>query len=307
LCASLVEAEPAATVENSLGMKLVLIKPGTFMMGAGAGELSRNDETRHKVTITKPFYIAIHEVTVKAFREFVDDMSKREGRPWLSDAEKGGQAFENGQKGGYMINTDGTDEWKTSFSWRTPPFPQTPDHPVIFLSWNDADAFVKCLSDKEKKHYRLPTEAEWEYACRGGKATAYSWGPNPDTTGKVANVADRSFHKQFPRILGFMDMDDGNTFTAPVGNYTPNGFGLYDMIGNAWEWVADYYAGDFLRAQKTNPKGPEQGTDKIARGGGWGTTPDRARCAARFRDLAQNRFAGTSLRIAMDVETATAP
>lgn len=305
-------------IQNSLGMTLVLIKPGTFTMGAKSSEPNaRSDENQYKVTLTKPYYMAAHEVTVGQFRQFVEAQSKRPlpdsrnrqqprrgrtARPvglWLTDAERGGQTFEDGKPGGYMISTEGTSKFYPKVSWRNPPWKQTDKHPAIFLSWKDADAFVKWLSAKERRQYRLPTEAEWEYVCRAGTTTAYWWGDKPDTTGRVANVGDYSFRRYYPTLQNMIEADDGHAFTAPVGSYQPNQFGLYDIIGNAWEWVGDFYADP--TEHLIDPKGPERGFEKIARGGGYATTFDRSRCAARFHDLPENRFSGTGFRVVLEV------
>jgi formylglycine-generating enzyme required for sulfatase activity len=189
-------------------------------------------------------------------------------------------------------------EWVPTASWERPPWPQTDKHPAIFLSWNDADAFVKWLSAKEGKRYRLPTEAEWEYVCRGGTDTNFWWGDQPDTTGKVANVADEAFRKFFPVLQMGWETDDGHAFTSPVGSYQPNQFGIHDVIGNAWEWVNDFYSDP--AEPVVDPQGPPTGVDKIARGGGFGNPTGQCTCAYRFRDLPENRFSGTGFRVVLE-------
>ena len=297
------EGNSKSEVTNSVGMRFVLIKPANFQMGAQAGEPARDDEDLHSVRLTKPFYIGSTEVTVGEMRKFVEaNSSLVDGRrvAFRTNAERGGQTFEGGKPGGFQLTNSDTDKWVPTANWKTPGWQQTDKYPATFLSWEDANAFVLWLSKKESKHYRLPTEAEWEYACRAGTSTAYWWGNEPDKTGKVANVADRSFKKHYPSIIDTMDMDDGYVFTAPVASHRPNGFGLYDMIGNDWEWVADFY--DPHLKDDVDPRGPATGSERVARGGGWGTTADRCRCAARFHDPPDTRYAGTGFRVVLEVE-----
>jgi len=298
-----VQSEAAREIKNSLGMQFVLIPPGAFDMGAQKGEPARDDEDLHSVRLTKAFYLSKYEVTVGQFRDFVNGNSKTvNGKkvPFMTSAERGGQSFEGGKPGGFRLTNSDIDVWDSAASWRHAGWQQQDNFPAAFISWEDANAFVLWLSKKEGKRYRLPTEAEWEYACRAGSSSAYWWGDAPDTTGKVANVADRSFKTQFPSMIDIMDMDDGHAFMAPVGSYKPNAFGTYDMIGNAWEWVADYY--DPHLKESTDPKGPETGFERVARGGGYGTPPDRCRCAARFHDPPLTRYSGTGFRVALEID-----
>jgi formylglycine-generating enzyme len=288
-------AKSAANFENSLGMKMVLVPRGRFAMGAGKNEPARPDEILHKVTLSRGFYLAAYEVTVDQFKKFTEETG------FVTDAERGGQEFEEGRPGGFMISEDdGVSRFRPGVSWKNVPWKQDGSHPAVFLSWNDARAFVDWLSKKEGRRYRLPTEAEWEYACRAGTKTAYWWGNEPDTAGIYANVGDQAFHRQFPTLLDMVAADDRAVFTSPVGSYRPNGFALYDMIGNAWEWVEDHYAPRMRAA--VNPLTVDEVGDRVARGGGYATTSDRTRCSSRFHDLPNNRFSGTGFRVAMDVQ-----
>ena len=133
------------------------------------------------------------------------------------------------------------------YSWRNAGFEQTDEHPVVCMSWNDAVEFCKWLSRKEGKTYRLPTEAEWEYACRAGTTTRYYSGDDPETLAKVGNVADAAAKAKFPEWTWTIKASDGYVFTAPVGRFKPNAFGLYDMHGNAGQWCADWYRRALLR------------------------------------------------------------
>ena len=146
-------------------------------------------------------------------------------------------------------------------NWRNAGFPQTDEHPVVNVSWNDAVAFCDWLSQKERRTYRLATEAEWEYACRAGTTTLFSSGDDPKSLVEVANLGG---------------MDDGHRFTAPVGSLRANAFGLHDMHGNVWEMCADWFAADYYaRSPETDPTGPSNGSQRVERGQTWdGGGPD---------------------------------
>ena len=132
------------------------------------------------------------------------------------------------------------------------------------MSWNDAVAFCKWLSKKEGKTYRLPTEAEWEYACRAGTTTRYYSGDDPETLAKVGNVADATFKAKFPDWKCTIKASDGYVFTAPVGKFKPNAFGLYDMHGNAWQWCADWYGEEYYaKSPVDDPTGPDSGPHSV--------------------------------------------
>jgi formylglycine-generating enzyme required for sulfatase activity len=156
-------------------------------------------------------------------------------------------------------------------NWRNPRFTQTDAHPVVCVTWHDAVEFCKWLSKKEGRTYRLPTEAEWEYACRAGAATRYACGNYVTDLNGHANVADLSLAAEFPKVdlTGWtVPWNDGHPFTAPVGSFKANAFGLYDMHGNAWEWCADWFDADYYKqSPRRDPPGPTTGTERVARGG----------------------------------------
>ena len=148
---------------------------------------------------------------------------------------------------------------------------------MVCVSWNDAAEFCKWLGRKEAKLYRLPTEAEWEYACRAGTTTRYASGDDPEILAQSGNVADATLHAEAPELVPTIAASDGYLFTAPVGRFRPNAFGLYDMHGNAWEWCADWYAADYYAwSEWIDPLGPGVGTERVRRGGFLGrrTEPD---------------------------------
>ena len=201
-------------------MKLVLIRPGKFVMGSPDSEQgrARNEGPQHEVIITKPFYIGVTEVTQAQYEAVM-----------------------------------GTNPSK--FKGAT--------NPVETVSWDDAVEFCKKLSEKTGKAVRLPTEAEWEYACRAGSKTGFSFGDADDGLGDYA----------------WYDANSGGT-THPVAKKKPNAWGLYDMHGNDFEWCADWY-GDYPKGAATDPQGPASGSSRVLRGGAWTDNPNRCRSADR--------------------------
>ena len=276
---------------DSIGMKLVLIPSGEFMMGSGESAKDtaaffnktyglglRADEfedehPQHRVRITRPFYLGMYHVARGQFRQFVKDAG------YKTDAEKGEEP------GAFGWNPEKKEfEFNKEYSWRNAGFEQTDEHPVVNVSWNDTVAFCKWLSKKEGKSYRLPTEAEWEYACRAGTTTQYHSGDDPETLAKVANVADATLRAKFDaRLVKYMiKASDGYAFTSPVGSFKPNAFGLYDMHGNAWQWCADWCGDDYYGKSPTkDPQGPDTGDVRVLRGGSWDVMPQAARSAGR--------------------------
>jgi formylglycine-generating enzyme required for sulfatase activity len=238
-------------------------------MGSPKGEEDHLDEElQHEVEITRPFYLGKHEVTVGQFKAFVKDAN------YVTEAEKdgkGGRAFD----GKEFVQ-------KPEFTWKNLHFVQTDEHPVVVVSWNDAVAFCAWLSKKEGKTYRLPTEAEWEYACRGGTKTRFSTGDKEDDLKAAGNVADAALKAKWADATWAVGWDDGFAFTAPVGKFKANAFGLYDMHGNVWEWCSDWYGeGYYGKSPGADPQGPADGKDRVARGGAWSTQPKFCRCAYR--------------------------
>jgi len=296
--------ERAVDLGGGVKMAFVLIPAGTFTMGSTEAELKAmlakwpqaqpewvNDEMpAHKVTLSNPFWMGKHEVTVGQFRRFVDATG------YKSDAEKG-----TGFKGAFVA-TEGKEKTADDASWRNPYFKQADDHPVVCVSWNDARAFVDWLNATDKARpagasYRLPTEAEWEYACRGGTTTSYQWGDDPDKGKGWCNAADLTAKKTFNEWT-VSNWDDGFLCTAPVGSFKPNAFGLYDMHGNAWEWCQDWYGG-YKEGDQKDPTGPESGEFRVVRGGSWYFNAGFLRSAFRLRLLPEGRYFGSGFRLAL--------
>jgi formylglycine-generating enzyme len=277
-------------ITNSIGMKLTLIPSGEFMMGSGESAedtvaffkknydmdflrayFFKDEHPQHRVRITKPFYLGTYHVTRGQFRQFVKDSG------YNTDVEKG----EN--RGAWGWNPD-KKEFGSSrdYSWRNTGFEQTDEHPVLNVSWDDAMAFCKWLSGKEGKTYQLPTEAQWEYACRARTKTRYYSGNDPESLATVGNVADATAKTKFPDWTWTIKANDGYVFTAPVGQFKPNAFGLYDMYGNAPQWCADWYGEDYYgKCPVDDPTGPGTGLIRALRGGSWDDWPGGASSAAR--------------------------
>ena len=280
-------------ITNSLGMRLAYIPPGKFLMGSPENEPGREKgESQHEVELTKGFYLGSHEVTVGQFKRFVQELK------YQTDAEKDG-------KGAWGLdNTTGKFVLDAKYTWRNPGFEQTDDHPVVNVSWTDAVAFCRWLSHREKKTYRLPTEAEWEYACRARTATAYSFGDDPEGLATAGNIADATARGKFPAwTLGIM-AKDGHAFSSPVGQFKPNAFGLHDMHGNVWEWCADWYDPEgYTKEPQKDPAGLATGTMRVQRGSGWSSAPQRARSASRVgRDPSSYKGCYLGFRIVLGAE-----
>jgi formylglycine-generating enzyme required for sulfatase activity/serine/threonine protein kinase len=287
------EKNPSTLKSRTTGLDLVRIQKGTFLMGSPTSEACRDrDEHQHFVHITKPFYLGKYPVTVGQFRAFVDDMGYR------TEAEAGG--------GGAGIIGKGKNPFafRPAFSWRNPGYPQSDWHPVVNVTWNDARKFCAWLSRKDGRTYRLPTEAEWEYACRAGTATRFYCGDTQANLKYVANIADEAFKAQFPQMKTYSHKwNDGYAFAAPVdaSPFLPNRFGLYGMHGNVWQWCADHYARDYYEhSPERDPPGPPSGPNHVLRGGSWINDSKMCRCAQRANNLPDTCYNDLGFRVACD-------
>ena len=262
--------EIPAEITNSLGMKLKLIKPGKFPMGSPEEEVGRkeNEGPQHEVEITKAFYMGAYPVTKGQFAAFVKDDG------YITDAEKDG-------RGGNAWDP-ATGDWRydLEYNWRHPSFMQGDDHPVVQDTFNDATAFCAWLSKKEGKTYELPTEAEWEYACRAGTTTRFWCGDTDASLQGNANIKDASLKEKSPIVSWAVSWDDGNAFTSPVGTYRPNAWGLYDMAGNVAQWCTDGY-GLYQEGAVKDPKAKDVENHRVIRGGSWLDVPRLCRSATR--------------------------
>lgn len=277
-----VPKELALDLGNKVTMKLVFIPAGRFLMGTRKEErpIPRYELLQHEVTISKPFYMGIYLVTRGQFAAFVNETG------YKTDAEKQGWTY-----GG-----TGPDMKLKGASWQKPGFDQTDEHPVVCVSYNDAVAFCEWLSRKSGKAVTLPTEAQWEYACRAGTQTNYLWGDNPDDGKGWCNAADQTMKKTLVTkkdFKGYFNWDDGYTFTSPVGKFKENAFGLYDMNGNAQQWCADFYDEDYHAANGIDPQGPQGGWCRVLRGGCWDVGP--IGCRSDFRTGLVSEFTGRDI------------
>jgi formylglycine-generating enzyme required for sulfatase activity len=265
-------AERPRTWTNGEGIEFVRIEPGEFVMGTtpeGVALIRKffpdtepadyeAETPAHRVRITKAFDLGKYPVTIGQFKTFAEATH--------SPADANG------------------DERKGARP--RPWFPQADDHPMVNVSWNDARAFCEWLTAREggKVRYRLPTEAEWEYACRAGSTTLFPSGDDPEGLAKIANVADATARKRYPSWRWTIAADDGVLYTAPVGKYAPNAWGLHDMIGNVWEWCEDGFDPHAYAARTgtaTDPVGPAASGTRVVRGGCWYIHPRRDRSADR--------------------------
>ena len=230
---------------NSYGMKFVWIPPGNFMMGSPKDEKERRaDETQHKVTLTKGFYMGVYTVTQEQWQEV---MGKN---PSHFKGEK--------------------------------------NLPVDSVSWNDCQEFIKKLREKDKKPYRLPSEAEWEFACRAGTTTPFHFG-------ETISTDQANYNGEIGKNGVFRQK------TTPVGSFPANAFGLHDMHGNVWQWCQDWY-GEYPQKDVVDPQGPEKGQIRVLRGGSWFDFPEICRSACRFWDEPGCRFDRFGLRVCFCLE-----
>ena len=238
--------EETEDLGQSVSLEMVLIPAGTFMMGSPESEEDRDyDETQHEVTITKPYYMGKYEVTQQQWEAVMGKNPIDTPVELFCDIR---------------IHTEGV------------------NLPVMDVSWENCQEFIKKLNAKTDGGYRLPTEAEWEYACRAGTTTAYSVGAK--ITPQDANYRGLNIDKP-----------------VAVGSYKPNAFGLYDMHGNLFEWCEDWY-GDYPAGAVTDPKGPATGERRVLRGGSFCFSESYARSSVRISFSPTYRIIGLGLRLA---------
>ena len=269
-----------AEMTNSIGMKLVLIPPGELIVGSDIEEIqsmigwnprASAEGPRHRVRITRPFYLGRHEVTLGQFRAFV------QAGKYRTEAESdrlGGRIFEEAKN-----------LWpqRPDINWRSAGFAQTDEHPVVQVSWNDCLAFCRWLSEKEGKTYALPTEAQWEHACRAGSMSRWCSGDDEALAVKYA----------------WCNRQGGNQ-TKPVGQKLANGFGLLDVHGNVREWCHDWYSSSYYDwSAFEDPAGPAVGSLRVTRGGGWCYGAVNCRSADRQSCQPSNRFGNLGFRVAL--------
>jgi formylglycine-generating enzyme required for sulfatase activity len=292
-------SQASKEITNSIGMKLVLIPKGTFQMGSPPSEEgSEDDERQYDVTLTEDYYLGAFEVTQSQYQKVMGN------NPSYFQGERVEQKFpakkhpETGRtiEEGKIIPVDSS------------------NHPVEQVSWNDAVEFCKRLSDlpEEKKAgrvYRLPTEAEWEYACRAGSKAAYNFGASSQSLGDYAWFGNNSGSKELDCDALWAKMENNpqeyfdtvlsaGCATHPVGEKKPNDWGLYDMHGNVWEWCSDWF-GIYPKGAVSEPTGPREGSFRVFRGGSWNFTADLCRSAHRNGRSPSYRRANSGFRVAL--------
>ena len=262
---------------------MVVIPPGKFTIGSPAGEAGRGSDENPQRVVTIPRSLAVGKylVTRGEFAAFVKDT----GRKLAACEHWDGKAFQT---------EDGID-WSNTFH-------QTGRHPVVCVDWNDARAYAQWLSRKTGKPYRLLSESEWEYAARAGTTTAWYWGDRESSQCRYANGADLSAKGKGIAAPGFVNCDDRYAETSPVGSFRPNRFGLYDMAGNAGEWVEDCYHDTY---NETPADGgametclPKFHNARVMRGGGWNAIPAWIRPASRDVEVPSQRSDSFGFRVA---------
>lgn len=262
-------AKPGTIIKDCADCpELVVVPAGSFKMGSPSNEAGRgdNENSQHAVTISTSFAAGRYEVTLAEFQKFI-------------------------QASGYQatnycwVDPDGDGTWYNQpwFNWANPGFPgytQGATDPAVCVTWRDAKAYAAWLSHVTGKTYRLLTEAEWEYATRAGTQTPYPWGADSSAACANANVTDRRILLLIPSWSG-APCDDGYAFTAPVGRYPANKFGLFDTIGNVMEWVEDCYRGNYFDTPIDGSAVSGNCDSRVLRGGGWNVMTSDLRSADR--------------------------
>ncbi len=292
---------------NSLGMDLVLLPPGTYRRGSTGAQIDAvlkfdssakrenfaDEQPQHTVQLTQPFRLGATEVTVGQFRRFVTATG------YQTEAEKDGE-------GGFGWNatTEKFEGRKPEYTWKNTGFLQTDNHPVVNVSWNDAQAFVEWLSRDEGLTYRLPTEAQWEYACRAGTTGLWWHGDDPEGLGNSGNVADGTGKARWGKNyanFSYIAARDGDAFTATVGRSSrTNPFGLSDMHGNVLEWCGDWYDAEFYgktTGTAVDPFNASPADFRVLRGGSWNGSARNARSAFRNWSTPDYRYSFIGFRV----------
>jgi len=261
------------STDNSIPDSFALIRGGEFMMGSPVHEINRlNWETQHHVRVSD-FYMCKHAVTVAEFRKFAEATGSFSVTTSNDTVKTAGVNWRHGALGGIR--------------------PQAEDnHPVLHVSWNDAVAYCNWLSINTQKPFRLPTEAEWEYACRAGTTTPFNTGEN--LLPNQANYNGNEFIKDEPGLF--------RKNTCAVNSFAPNALGLYNMHGNVFEWCSDWFGVNYYDECKasgtvTNPAGPATGSNRVLRGGSWGIDVEYCRSAYRIYRTPDNRRSNIGFRL----------
>ena len=284
MCIATSSQAAAALQDCSDCPALMIVPAGSFTMGSTDGEPGRDEGPVRRVQIERGFALGRTEVTRREFAQFVSATGY--------DIKPGCRTLRDGQ---WLDAADA--DWQDNRI-----DPDTPELPVTCVSWRDARAYADWLSQRTGRAYRLPSEAEWEYAAAAGAQSAWPWGNNPDNGCAHANLYDRSARAARDFGWAHTDCDDGHAALAPAGSLRANAFGLYDMIGNVWEWTSDCYQEGYSEAPHDGGSyAPAECERRSVRGASWMTRPSRARTSFRGRDPADRRMAYFGFRIARDL------
>ncbi|MET0230466.1 MAG: formylglycine-generating enzyme family protein [Rhodanobacteraceae bacterium] len=273
---------------------VVVIPTGEFVMGSAADEAghSDNEEPQRRVRIDTGFALGRSEVSVGDFGEFV------RAAKYVTDAERLGSSAIYDEASGRISDRRGI-SWRDDYKGER----ATPTFPVVHVSWNDTQAYLAWLSQHTGKGYRLPSEAEFEYALRAGSAARFAWGEgNPDRAlGNFTGEGDRSPSKR-SWSQAFPHYSDGFWGPAPTKSFPANPFGLFDMEGNVSEWVEDCWHDNYVRAPKDSNAWVNPGCERhVVRGGSWGSDPSQVRSAFRIAAPVETRSARVGFRVARDL------
>ena len=263
--------------------ELVVVPPGSFTRGSPDSEKERqiSEGPQQIAEIGYPLAIGRYEVTLDEFEEFNKETGYR-------------------SSGCTIYEGDWLD--KKESSWNNPGFKQTGRHPATCIAWSDAQAYIKWLSDKTNRTYRLLSSSEWEYIARSGIQTSRSWGDDADKACSYANVAD-SFAEEKYKGWKVHNCKDNFVYTAPVGSFEPNNFAVYDMLGNVFEWVEDCWNKDYQGAPTDGTSWSSGDCDqRVLRGGSWFSRPRFVRLAFRNRFSPDYRSSTFGFRVARVLE-----
>ncbi len=278
--------------------EMAVIPAGSATLGSHPQEIDRFSAERDltEVTISSPYAMSKTEVTLAQYRRFMSE-TQHVSQPQIRDgAPRIGCNYYDGKSYGYIHD----------HSWQNPGYPQREDAPVVCVSWSDATAYAKWLCQKTGKNYRIPSSVEFEYASRAGSQSTWYWGNKSADACEYANVADRSLSKVYPNRPTF-NCDDGYVYTASVAQFKANAYGLYDMIGNAWEWTDDCFRMDLTDAPTNGSAWLEEAEDgdcmmRTPKGGSWISGIGWSRAAVRSRDHAHYKSFMLGFRVAADIE-----
>jgi formylglycine-generating enzyme required for sulfatase activity len=261
-----------------MDIEFVWIPAGTFQMGSqpsseaiaraygGEARFFKVEHPQHQVTLTKGFWMGRYPVLNEQFEIFVKSTG------YQTEAEREGWGLGYDKKIGHSNRVNG-------LTWRNPGYPIEPRQPVVMVSWNDAQAYIQWLNGRGEGMYRLPTEAEWEYACRAGSTTAFSFGDDASRLGEHAWWGENS----------------GYT-THLAGQKKPNAWGVYDMHGNVWDWCQDWM-GDYPSGAVVDPIGARSSQDRVLRGGSWHSPAVYCRSANRRTYSPESRNISLGFRL----------